>query len=425
MAIIIYYIMRRDNVHINNMKKMLKTKKELIDDLKKARRQAARLKKSLDKHKTSDETRMLFTLMSNLPGMVYRCRNDDKRTMEFVSGGCLGLTGHTFSDLFHNRRISYAQLIYPSDKEPLRKEIEMAIRKRRPYNFIYRIKTAKGKVKWVWEQGRTIFAVGGKPLILEGIITDITERKKMEEELKVAFDRLKTAQDQLIQSEKMGAIGRLASGIAHEVKNPLATILQGIDYLYKKTQTDNATAHQTLGRMSNAVKRADNIIRSLLDFSSVSMMKKKSENLNAIIESSLLLVKNDIDRYHIKVIKDLRSDIPKVNLDKNRIEQVFINLFTNAIQAMPDGGELKIRTDIIGQGKEKELIVEVDDVGTGIPKHILDKVFEPFFTTRQAIGGAGLGLSIVRNIVEMHGGKVDIRDKEGGRGTKATVVLKV
>ncbi|MCD6583952.1 MAG: response regulator [Candidatus Omnitrophica bacterium] len=260
---------------------------------------------------------------------------------------------------------------------------------------------------------------------------EIEERKRKEEELRITYIKLKEAQQQLIQSAKMEAVGVLAGGVAHEVKNPLAIILQGIEYLSKKIETDNENIKSTLKYMKEAVIRADTIVKGLLDFSRISKLDIAKYNINSLIENCLLLMKHQLDRYHIRVIKELGEDIPELNVDKSKIEQVFINIFMNAVHAMPDGGELTVRSyvksltkDILPlqvEGKEKfnlgekVVVVEIEDTGSGIPQELLDKVFDPFFTTKRAKGGTGLGLSIVRNIMEMHNGRIDIRNRnEGG-----------
>ena len=260
--------------------------------------------------------------------------------------------------------------------------------------------------------------------------TVIAERKKVIEienlynELKKAHSELKATQFRLTQAKKMQIIGKLASGVAHEVKNPLAIIVQGIDYLSKKVKIDDKNVTLTLSDMIDAAERANDIIKGLLDFSSLSKVELKLENLNSIIESSLLLVKNYLNLYHIELVKDFEKNIPQIMLDKNRIEQVFINLFMNAIQAMPRGGQLRVRTYVQETKKEgKTVVSEIEDTGPGIPEDVLGKIFEPFFTTKHGKEGTGLGLSIVKNIIEMHNGKIDIQDKKSG-GLKATTIFK-
>lgn len=266
---------------------------------------------------------------------------------------------------------------------------------------------------------------------------EIAKRNQAENALKSAFTQLQETQAQLIQAEKMEIVGRLSSGIAHEVKNPLAIILQGMEYLARKIPSEQEDLSSTIKYMSEAVSRADNIVKGLLDFSGVSLLEKQAQELAPIVEKSLLLMKHSLDKYHIELIRDFGVDLPQVVVDRNKIEQVFLNLFENAIQAMPQGGKLivKISAQNISQseegvGKRKEdiffpgqevLKIEVDDSGTGIPENLLNKVFDPFFTTKRSIGGTGLGLSVVKSIIEMHRGKIKIANKQDGSGVKVEI----
>lgn len=246
--------------------------------------------------------------------------------------------------------------------------------------------------------------------------------KKAEEALESAYNQLKDMQYQLIQAAKMEVVGGLASGVAHEVKNPLAIIMQGVDYLSKKVGEGDENINLTLQRMRGAIKKADSIIKGLLDFSMVSKMNFQLYDISLVMEDSLALVKYELDRYNIKVIKNLGRNIPEVKIDKNKIEQVFINLFLNAIHHMPGGGDLTLRTYCKDMGNGKKIVfAEIEDTGRGIPKEALDKIFDPFFTTRRGEGGTGLGLSIVRNIIDMHKARIDIGNRIDGGGAKATL----
>ena len=251
---------------------------------------------------------------------------------------------------------------------------------------------------------------------------EIAGRKQVEKELQEAYTGLKSAQSQLVQAAKMEVVGRLASGVAHEVKNPLAIILQGIEYLSEEKQLRDKNILSVLKDMTDALRRADSVIKGLLDFSSLSEVNMVAENLNSVLETSLLLMKHQFDKYHIQVTRDLKKDIPAVKIDKNRIEQVFINLLSNAVYAMPNGGKLMVKTYTKKFEGEIVIIAEIEDTGEEIPKDILDKIFDPFFTTRRAAEGTGLGLTVARNIVQMHNGRIEINNKEGG-GVRATVIF--
>ncbi len=265
------------------------------------------------------------------------------------------------------------------------------------------------------------------------------ERKRVEEELKSAYTRLKEAQSQLIQIEKMNVIGGLASGVAHEVKNPLATILYGIEYLTQKIQTEDEKIGLTLKTMKESAQKANNIVKDLLDFAHSSKLDRKPENLNDIIEKSLQLTKVLLDKHRVQAIKQF-GVIPSISVDANRIEQVIVDLILNAAYVMPEGGALVFRTltrkltknynDVIFYIDKKFsvgdsiVLVEIEDTGPGIPAEIKDKIFDPFFTTRRASGGVGLGLSVAKNIIQSHGGEIMLENRKEG-GARVKICLKV
>ncbi|MDD5610048.1 MAG: ATP-binding protein, partial [Candidatus Omnitrophica bacterium] len=134
------------------------------------------------------------------------------------------------------------------------------------------------------------------------------------------------------------------------------------------------------------------------------------------------LLKNEFLQYNIRIVEETQSNIPKVEVDVNKIEQVFINLLMNAVEAMPEGGTITVRT--YTKPEEKLVAVDVEDSGPGIPRENMDKIFEPFFTTWREKQGTGLGLPIVKNIIDLHKGKIEIRNKENGKGVRATVMLR-
>ena len=262
---------------------------------------------------------------------------------------------------------------------------------------------------------------------------EIVERRKAQEKLSMA-------QDQLIQVAKMESIGRLAAGTAHEVKNPLAMLMMGVDYLQTTIKDKDQKTEYMLTQMNGAVRKADSVILGLLDFASSTQLDIKPEGLNSTLEQSLSLVKHELDKNNVRLIRDFQPDNPTVRIDRRRMQQVFVNLFTNAIHAMPDGGVLAVRVhvdeltewggltgrravDYFKKG-ERIAVIEIEDNGTGIPKESIDRIFDPFFTSKRDRGGTGLGLSIVENLVDMHRGIITIRNKDEG-GVVAKVLLKL
>jgi len=293
-----------------------------------------------------------------------------------------------------------------------------------------------------------IFEVSAYPLTDEKgqinefvhISRDVTERQLKAEELKRAYVELEKLQQELVESEKLAAVGVLASGVAHEIRNPLAVILQGVNFLESKLKPCPQNISDMLNLMKDNVKRGDNIIEGIFSFSRKAELSKQNENIESIIENSLVLVGHKIKLSNIEISRQFQPDLPKIFVDRQRIEQVMVNILLNAIEAMPDGGKIFIRAylkkiDAIknGVGKRSEylfvlgeqaLIVEIEDVGKGISKANTDKLFLPFFTTKGPDKGLGLGLSVTRNIMLMHKGAIEIISQEG-KFTKVVLTFKI
>ena len=242
-------------------------------------------------------------------------------------------------------------------------------------------------------------------------------------ELQAAHESLQQTQFQLIESAKMESVGRLAAGVAHEVKNPLMTLSLGADYfLNRKTETpDEATLVQD---MKEAIHRASNIINILLDFARPRPLRRTREDINELIENSLTLVRHQLLKARVDVVREFCPEPPPLMLDPTRIQHIFVNLFMNALQAMPEGGTLTVRSSVSPPPSSghpaARLTVEVEDTGSGIPTHQLSNIFEPFFTTKPPGQGTGLGLSIVRKMMEIHGGTICLSNRSEG-GVRATL----
>jgi PAS domain S-box-containing protein len=289
---------------------------------------------------------------------------------------------------------------------------------------------------------------------------DITERKRAEqrekelaaaaaaaaaaqkraEELDQAYKKLKQTQAMLVQVEKMAVVGQLAAGVAHELKNPLGIINEGVIYFDRELDQDHGRHAAVLRMMEEAIVRADKIIHGLLNFSKPAQLELKPMAINQVIETTLDLVHKPLAAKNVRITKEFDPDLPLVMIDENQIKQVFVNLFLNALQAMPNGGRLSIRCypgtltePVVSIGSpatgarrpgETTLVCEVRDTGIGIPKEQVSKVFDPFFTTKPPGQGVGLGLSITKSIAEHHGGTIRI-ESEPGQGTTVIMTLPV
>lgn len=287
-----------------------------------------------------------------------------------------------------------------------------------------------------------VVGIAGEPIGVVTTCEDITERKATEEQLRQTYGRLRqshadlqVAQLHLIEAERMESVGRLAAGVAHEVKNPLMTLLTGVQYLQRFTPATDPQVVTLLADMRDAVQRADAVIRGLLDFSAPRELDLEVQDLHQVIRQSLPLVKHELDRAQVTLTTELADDIPALLLDGFKLQQVLINIFTNAAHATPPGGRVTVRTThrplrlVSGPDPGAELqsgrraaFIEVEDTGSGVPPDKLSKVFDPFFTTKPTGKGTGLGLSVTRQIVEMHGGTVHLENRTEG-GVRVTIVL--
>jgi len=217
------------------------------------------------------------------------------------------------------------------------------------------------------------------------------------------------------RADKLAMIGELAAGAAHEIRNPLTAIKSSLQYL--KTNSQDEKKNRLLDNALEETERIDEILSGLLSFSRPSEIKKEKGNLIETLEESLELISFQLKKQKIKVIRDFPPSPLYLKGDKAQLKQLFLNLFLNSLQAMKDGGELKIEVNPSEDGK---VLVAIIDTGEGIPEESLDKIFDPFFTTKK--GGTGLGLSICYGIVQSHQGEIEIKSKVG-QGTTALVRL--
>jgi len=266
------------------------------------------------------------------------------------------------------------------------------------------------------------------------------EMENLTARLRRTSEDLKTAQLHLIQAEKIESLGRLASSVAHEVKNPLGILRMGIDFLEPFLAEMDGTVRETLTLMDEAVTRAEFVIRDMLDFSHSDGAALEAFPLNGIIERTARMLKHECNSRGIALRVDLVAPSPVVECDRNGIEQVLINLVTNAIQAMKRGGKVTVRSkrarfaDIPCDERLREkgvlspddevAVIEVQDEGPGIPEEILGRVFEPFFTTKPIGEGTGLGLPICKRVVELHRGQLLVSNIDEPRGLLVSIALK-
>jgi two-component system NtrC family sensor kinase len=238
--------------------------------------------------------------------------------------------------------------------------------------------------------------------------------QKVEEKTK----ELQATHDFLIQSEKLASLGKLAAGVAHEINNPLTSILLNGHLLLEQYKEDDAVKEK-LQMIIDETVRCSSIVSGLLEFARQTPPEKTVVDINRVIESTLLIMDTQVMVHKVRIMKYYDNALPQIRVDVNKIKQVFTNLILNALDAMAGGGVLKIVSQLSRDGKCVE--VKFEDSGKGILKENLRKIFDPFFSTKET-KGTGLGLSISYGIVQQHGGTIDVESVVGS-GTTITVCL--
>ena len=239
----------------------------------------------------------------------------------------------------------------------------------------------------------------------------IKEREQMQKKIAI---------EQIVQSEKMAAVGRLASGIAHELNNPLTGILTYTNIMLDEMK---GTKHeQDITIVINEAIRCRDIVRGLLDFSRETNPELRPLNLNHLITDTVSILEKTYGLRNVVIEKYFADKIPLAGMDVNQMKSVINNLLINAVDAMPYGGIIKIRTGF--NEKTGKIFMEIEDNGTGIKKENIGLIFDPFFTVKEPGKGTGLGLFVTCNIVERHGGTIKVESEEG-MGTMFTVELPV
>lgn len=332
--------------------------------------------------------------------------------------------------------------------------------------FESQIRQKNGDVLWISENARIVRDDLGNILYYEGTIQDITPRRmaqealeKNKEELELANRQLKQTQSQMVHQEKMAGLGQLAAGVAHEINNPVGFIMSNLGTLREYVETfqtffdlydqlmgfvkanDGEAAQkcvqeiealkvsedldfvledldQLINESADGANRVKDIVLGLRNFARLDEAEVKEADINEGIESTLKVIWNAI-KYKAEVAKDF-GELPKLICYPAQLNQVFMNLLTNAAQAMEEKGEIQIRTRL----QNDHIVIDIEDNGKGIPPEHLDKLFDPFFTTKPVGKGTGLGLAISHGIIEKHKGTISVQSKVG-HGTVFTISLPV
>jgi signal transduction histidine kinase len=252
----------------------------------------------------------------------------------------------------------------------------------------------------------------------------IRQLRAAQEELKSRIEAQRSAESRLVQAAKLAAVGEMAAGVAHELNNPLTTVTGFAELTLEELPAD-AAARADLELVLREARRARDVVRRLLDFArQTDGTTRTRADLNEALEDVIELTSHLMKTSGVLFTQDLARELPWVSIDRNQMKQVFLNLFHNALQAMPSGGELKLQTREAIRDGRAWVIASVRDSGEGILPEHKERLFEPFFTTKSNQGGTGLGLSVTYGIVTDHGGRIEV-ESQPGKGSTFTVWLPI
>ncbi len=246
--------------------------------------------------------------------------------------------------------------------------------------------------------------------------------RSLQEEVDKKTTEIVNAQEQIINAEKLASLGRMAAGVAHELNSPLTGILTFSHLLRERTPPDRKQDREDIELIIEQAERCTKIIKGMLGFARKGVSETVETDVNALLQETVGMVKNQMKFHNVRIDMDLAEGLPEVFIDPNQLQQVFLNLLTNAADAMNDTGHIRIATRVVGPEPERYVETELTDTGPGIYPGNLDKIFEPFFTTKPAGKGTGLGLPVSYGIVKKHGGDIIVKSKVG-QGTSFFVRL--
>jgi PAS domain S-box-containing protein len=354
-------------------------------------------------------------LLVNLRGMAYRCRNDLDWTMELVTDGCLALTGYPPEALLLNRDVAFGSLIHPDDAGPLAEKCQANLAARKPCLNEYRIRTGEGRWRWILDVAHGVYDADGTLLAIEGFITDVDDRRKLEE--------------QLAHLMRLDGLGRLAGGVAHDFNNYLGVVL-ALAALVKGELPEGSALREDVESIESASHKAAELTSQLLSFARRQVLRTTVLKLNDVVLEMDRLLRRTLGS-DIELTTVLASDLWATEVDRTQLEQVLLNLAVNAREAMPNGGKLVLETSNATFDETREathpefvagdwVMVAVSDTGDGIPPEIRARIFEPFLTTKPQ--GTGLGLATTYGAVRQAGGHIYVYSEEG-KGTTFKVYL--
>ena len=380
----------------------------LMEDAANSRDQIEKAYKALRESKE-----LLTEMTTQIPGVVYQfyARPGGEMGFYYISDRSEQTIGIKADLEGYLER--FVALVIPEHRESFIKSIEKSVKESSEWKYEGMLQKPTGEKIWFF--GNSTPSPRENEMVFNGLISDITARKKMEEELK-------DYQEQLFQTSKLASLGQLSAGAAHEINNPLAGIVGFTEATLLDLKNKKVVPERIVHDLKIILKNAERckvIISNLLNFARAKELRRHEIDVNSLIDDTLALVEYRTTAQNIKVVKKYEKNQRKVSIDQDQMTQVLINVISNAQNAMPDGGELLIRTS----SENNFELIELKDNGIGIEKENLLRVFDPFFTTREPGQGVGLGLSISYSIMKRHKGSIEA--KSDGKNKGASFIIKI
>lgn len=345
------------------------------------------------------------------PSLIWRSDPDGK--INYFNRRWLEFTGRALEESLEDR---WQEAVHPDDIDMCRRIRQKSLQTLEPFSMEYRLRYHDASYHWIIDYGRPFNDLDDRFAGFIGTSHDISQRKNLEE--------------QLLHAQRMESIGTLAGGIAHDFNNIL-TVIIGCSNMAQRYLEDNQEAEHYVSQVIEAANRAAGLTQNLLTFSRKQMLEMSAVDLNDIVESLEKLLRRII-REDINMAFDLCGSTLTIMADPGQLDQVIINLTTNALDAMPGGGRILISTRLeskkmlsLESGEQVETpcaVLEVADSGTGMDRQTVERIFDPFFTTKDIGKGTGLGLAIAYGIITQHRGRIDVKS-EPGQGTVFTIYL--
>jgi PAS domain S-box-containing protein len=359
-----------------------------------------------------ESERRLSTLLSNLPGMAYRCPTTPPWPLTYASDGVLALTGRPSED-FLEQRISWGDIVHPDDLANVEQEVAAALESRRQFSVVYRIVHASGEERWVLDRGCGIEGPDGQPVAFEGFVGDVTRLKQAEEDLRQA-DRRK---DEFLAM------------LAHELRNPLAPIRNAAEVLRRIGPDDHLHLRQARGMIDRQVAHMARLVDDLLDVSRISrgkiLLRSQRLDLVLLVHATVEDHRSLLEGGGLSLVEELPDRPVWIVGDPTRLSQVLGNFLQNCHKFTNPGGRVTVHLRC--EPEEGRAVLTVEDTGIGMEPDILSHLFEPFSQADRSLdrsrGGLGLGLALVKGLVDLHGGIVEASSGGKGHGSTFTVRL--